>query len=75
MMLSWCLLQEKVKPQLEDSYLFKDVVDVIVNISLSVNSIHIHASIDIIFQEKVLESHQILLLEPDDHLVAQPKRY
>ncbi len=56
-------------------YLPNDVIDVIINISLSVNSIRIHASVDIIFQEEVLECHHVFLLERDDHLVAQPKRH
>lgn len=51
-------------------YLFDDVINVIINILLSVDSIRIHASINIIFQEKVVECHQIFLLERDNHLVT-----
>lgn len=54
-------------------YLFDYIIDVIVHICLSVNSICIHTSINIVLQEKVLEGHQVFLLEGDDHLVAQPE--
>lgn len=57
------------------SYLSNDVINVTINIGLSVNSVRIHASIDIIFKEEVLECHQIFLLKRDNHLVAQPKRH
>lgn len=60
---------------LTSSYLFNDVIDVIINISLSINSICIHASDNIIFQEEVLKCHQIFLFECDNHLVAQTKRH
>lgn len=55
------------------SYLSNDVIDMIINISLSVNSICVHASVNIAFQEEVLECHQIFLLKFDNHLVAQPE--
>ena len=75
-MSSWCSLQEgNNKKMLAFSHLFNDVIDVVINSSLSVNSVRIHASIDVIFQEEVLECHQIFLLECDNHLVAQPKRH
>lgn len=57
------------------SYLFDDVINVIINFCLSVNSIRIRTSINIVFQEEVLECHQIFLPESDNHLVAQPKRH
>lgn len=47
----------------------------IIYILLSVDSIRIHASINIIFQEKVPECHQTFLLERDNHLVTEAKRH
>lgn len=57
------------------SYLYNGVIDMIIEISLSVNSKCVHASVNIIFQEEVLERHQIFLLKLDNHLVAQPERH
>lgn len=56
-------------------YLFDDVINVFICVLLSIDSIRIHASVDIIFQEKVLECHQIFLLECDNHLVTEPERH
>lgn len=67
------LTRKKPKQKPVVRYLFQDVIDVIINLSLSVDSVRIHASIDIIFQEEMLERHQIFLLERDNHLVAQPE--
>lgn len=47
----------------------------IINLSLAVHSIRVHASINIVFQEDVSECHQIFLLKFDNHLVAQPERH
>ncbi len=65
----------KLKKLMPFGYLSNDVIDVIINISLSVNSIRIHAPINIIFQEEVPECHQIFLLECDNHLVTQSKSH
>lgn len=47
----------------------------IINVCLSVNGISIHASVNVVLQENVLECHQIFLLERDNHLVAETKRH
>lgn len=55
------------------SHLSNNVVDVIINISLSVNGVGFHTSVNIIFEEEVLEGQQIFFLESNDHLIAQAK--
>lgn len=59
----------------ELSYLIEDVMDVVMQIVLPVNGICAHLSVNIIFEEEVLESHQIFLLKLNHHLVAQAKRH
>lgn len=67
--------RERRDKMLPLSYLFYYVVDVIIDICLSVQSIRVHTPINIIFQEKVLKCHQVFFLEGDNHLVAQPERH
>lgn len=52
-------------------YLFNDVTEVLINISLSVNGVALRVSISVILQEEVLERHQVLLFKCDHHLVAE----
>lgn len=54
-------------------YLLNAVTDVVVNISLSVNGVVVGVAVSVVFQEEVLEGHQVFLFERDHHLVAEPE--
>lgn len=52
-------------------YLFNDVTEVLVNISLSVDGVALGVSVSVILQEEVLEGHQVFLFKRDHPLVAE----
>lgn len=54
-------------------YLFNDVTEVLVNISLLVDGVALTVAIGVILQEEMLERHQVFLFKRDHHLVAESK--
>lgn len=70
-----CCKEGNKKTTLAFTHLFNNITDVIVNVVLSINGIRIPDPVSIVFQEEVLECHQIFFLECNNHLVAQAKRH
>lgn len=56
-------------------YLCDYVFNLVINICLSINSISLFVSINVIFQKEVSERHQVFFFELHNHLVAQSKRH
>lgn len=56
-------------------YLIDYVRDVFIHLILPVHSIRVPTAIHVIFEEEMLECHEVLLFEGYHHLIAQSKRH